>query len=74
MSIEPLQVMHWPGMGGVALSGYFTPRMHQHSENLPFLVLAVALAGYAVLAVFLINDEPGRPVPSTPLTQRLARA
>ncbi|MFF4255783.1 nitrate/nitrite transporter [Streptomyces sp. NPDC001663] len=62
------------GMGGVALSGYFTPRMYKHSENLPFLVLAAALAAYAVLAAVLINDKPGRPIPSTPLTHRLGQA
>ncbi|MBE8473421.1 nitrate/nitrite transporter [Streptomyces justiciae] len=62
------------GMGGVALSGYFTPRMYKHSENLPFLVLAIALAVYAVLAYLFINDRPGRPVPSTPLTTRLGQA
>ncbi|MER6343525.1 MFS transporter [Streptomyces sp. NPDC001595] len=62
------------GMGGVALSGYFTPRMYRHGENLPFLVLALALAVYAVLAAVLISDRPDRPVPSTPLTARLARA
>ncbi|MGI5460586.1 MFS transporter [Streptomyces sp. CA-249302] len=62
------------GMGGVAASGYFTPRMFKHSENLPFLVLAIALAVYAVLAALLINDRPGRPIPSTPLAQRLAQA
>lgn len=33
------------GMGGVALSGYFTPRIAQHGEHLPFVVVAVALAG-----------------------------
>ncbi|MFJ3668902.1 nitrate/nitrite transporter [Streptomyces sp. NPDC090106] len=62
------------GMGGVALSGYFTPRMYHHSESLPFLVLAAALAVYAVLAYFLIEDRPDRPVPSTPLTTRLGQA
>ncbi|MFJ5777670.1 MFS transporter [Streptomyces sp. NPDC093094] len=62
------------GMGGVALSGYFTPRMYRQSENLPFTVLALALAVFAVAAYFLIEDHPGRPVPSAPLTTRLARA
>ncbi|MEV5725278.1 MFS transporter [Streptomyces pharetrae] len=62
------------GMGGVALSGYFTPRLYRHGESLPFLLLALALAVYAVLAAVLITDRPGRPVPSTPLTDRLAAA
>lgn len=52
------------GMGGVALSGYFTPRIAKHGENLPFLVVAVALAAFAVLAFFLITDRPDRPVPT----------
>ncbi|MEV3856291.1 MFS transporter [Streptomyces sp. NPDC050095] len=62
------------GMGGVALSGYFTPRMAKHGENLPFLVVAVALAVYAVLAAVLITDHPGRPVPRTSLATRLRQA
>ncbi|MEU3406125.1 MFS transporter [Streptomyces sp. NPDC006670] len=62
------------GMGGVALSGYFTPRMYRHGENLPFLVLAAALAGYALVAALLLRDRPGRPVPTTPLAARLAAA
>jgi NNP family nitrate/nitrite transporter-like MFS transporter len=62
------------GMGGVALSGYFTPRMYRHGETLPFLALALALAVYAVLAAVLITDRPDRPVPTTPLTKRLADA
>ncbi|MEV7415928.1 MFS transporter [Streptomyces sp. NPDC089919] len=62
------------GMGGVALSGYVTPRLYHRSENLPFLALAAALAVYAVVAAVLLTDRPGRPVPSTPLTARLAAA
>ncbi|MFH9401886.1 nitrate/nitrite transporter [Streptomyces sp. NPDC017638] len=62
------------GMGGVALSGFLTPRMYHRGENLPFLVMAIALAVYAVLAAFLINDRPDREIPSTPLTARLGRA
>ncbi|WP_434597862.1 nitrate/nitrite transporter [Streptomyces sp. A5-4] len=62
------------GMGGVALSGYFTPRMAKHSENLPFLVVALALAVFAVLAVLLITDRPDRPVPTTSLGNRLGQA
>lgn len=62
------------GMGGVALSGYFTPRISKHGENLPFLVVAVALAAFAVIAALLITDRPDRPVPTSPLTTRLGEA
>ncbi|GGV51024.1 MFS transporter [Streptomyces longisporoflavus] len=62
------------GMGGVALSGYFTPRIAKHGENLPFLIVAIALAAFAVLAALLITDRPDRPVPTSPLTTRLGEA
>ncbi|MEV5970911.1 MFS transporter [Streptomyces sp. NPDC051921] len=62
------------GMGGVALSGYFTPRIAEHGEDLPFVVVAVALAAYAVLAALLISDRPDRPIPSESLAHRLGRA
>jgi NNP family nitrate/nitrite transporter-like MFS transporter len=62
------------GMGGVALSGYFTPRIAEQGETLPFLVVALALAVYAVAAFFLISDRPDRTVPTASLTTRLGRA
>ncbi|WP_078066848.1 MFS transporter [Streptomyces jeddahensis] len=62
------------GMGGVALSGFFTPRIAKQGENLPFIVVAIALAAFAVLGAFLITDRPGRPVPSTSLATRLGQA
>ncbi|MGW8951507.1 nitrate/nitrite transporter [Streptomyces sp. NPDC055709] len=62
------------GMGGVALSGYLTPRMAKHSENLPFYVVAIALALYAVIAAVLLRDRPDRPVPTASLAHRLALA
>ncbi|MBO1335391.1 nitrate/nitrite transporter [Streptomyces sp. VRA16 Mangrove soil] len=62
------------GMGGVALSGYFTPRIAKHGENLPFYVVAVALAAYVVVAWFLISDNPNRPIPTDSLGHRLGKA
>ncbi|AZM52655.1 MFS transporter [Streptomyces sp. WAC 01529] len=62
------------GMGGVALSGYFTPRIAEHGDNLPFVVVAIALAAFAVLAALLITDRPDRPVPTSALTTRLGQA
>ncbi|MFD3559870.1 nitrate/nitrite transporter [Streptomyces sp. NPDC058686] len=62
------------GMGGVALSGYLTPRMAKHGENLPFIVVAIALAAYALLALVLITDRPDRPIPTSPLATRLGQA
>ncbi|MFG2670575.1 MFS transporter [Streptomyces sp. NPDC048445] len=62
------------GMGGVALSGYFTPRIAKHGDNLPFLVVAGALVVYAALAAVLVNDRPGRQVPTGTLAHRLGSA
>ncbi|MEU7177351.1 MULTISPECIES: MFS transporter [Streptomyces] len=62
------------GMGGVALSGYLTPRIHRYDENLPYLVVAIVLAAYAVCAALLINDNPDRPVPQSSLGTRLGQA
>ncbi|MFD5520409.1 nitrate/nitrite transporter [Streptomyces sp. NPDC127066] len=62
------------GMGGVALSGYFTPRIYKHGENLPFVVLAIALGVMAVVEYFLLSDRPDRVVPTTSLGKRLADA
>ncbi|MFD7033916.1 nitrate/nitrite transporter [Streptomyces sp. NPDC059917] len=62
------------GTGGVARSGYFTPRMAAHGENLPFYVVAAALAGYAALAAALITDRPDRAVSTVSLATRLRRA
>nr|AQT39279.1 NarK2 [Streptomyces sp.] len=62
------------GMGGVALSGYFTPRIAEHGDNLPFLVVAGALVVYALLAAVLISDRPDRLIPSDSLVHRLGRA
>ncbi|MGW6455077.1 MFS transporter [Streptomyces sp. NPDC055078] len=62
------------GMGGVALSGYFTPRIAKHGEDLPFTVVAIALAVFAALAAVLITDRPDRTVPTASLASRLGGA
>ncbi|WP_327351124.1 MFS transporter [Streptomyces sp. NBC_01304] len=62
------------GTGGVALSGYFTPRIAKHGDNLPFFVVAVALAAFAVLGALLITDHPDRTVPTMSLGRRLGQA
>ncbi|KPC84717.1 MFS transporter [Streptomyces sp. NRRL S-4] len=62
------------GMGGVALSGYFTPRLAGHHEDLPFWIVAGALLVYSLLAAVLITDHPGRKVPTDSLGHRLGQA
>ncbi|MGW8380400.1 MFS transporter [Streptomyces sp. ODS28] len=62
------------GMGGVALSGFFTPRIYKHGDGLPFYVVAIALATFAVLGWLLLRDRPDRQVPTTPLGARLRQA
>lgn len=62
------------GMGGVALSGFFTPRIAKHGDNLPFLVVAGALVVFALLAAVLISDHPDRKVPTDTLVHRLGEA
>ncbi|MER6720625.1 MULTISPECIES: MFS transporter [Streptomyces] len=62
------------GMGGVALSGYFTPRIAEHGKNLPFWLVAAALVVYSLLAAVLVTDHPDRRVPTASLARRLGRA
>ncbi|MGW4229007.1 MFS transporter [Streptomyces sp. NPDC004980] len=62
------------GMGGVALSGYFTPRIAKHGDSLPFLIVAGALVVYSLLAAVLITDRPDRQVPTDSLGHRLGQA
>src|SRR5215475_3460293 len=61
------------GMGGTAISALTTVRLvAANGTATPFMVTAVALAVYAVAAVLLLRDAPGRAIPSQPLSRRLA--
>jgi MFS transporter, NNP family, nitrate/nitrite transporter len=61
------------GMGGTAISALTTVKLYDNvGEKAPFLITAVALAAYAVLAWLVLRDAPGRTVPTTPLMTRLA--
>jgi NNP family nitrate/nitrite transporter-like MFS transporter len=60
------------GMGGTAISALTTVKLFTNQgEQAPFLITAVVLAAYAVVAWFLLRDAPGRVVPTTSLASRL---
>ncbi|MET7425948.1 MFS transporter [Dactylosporangium sp. NPDC005555] len=53
------------GMGGTAISNFSTVKLADaYGEDTPFLIVAAALAVYAVLAFLLIRDAPGRQRPA----------
>ncbi|BCY09325.1 MFS transporter [Actinoplanes sp. L3-i22] len=61
------------GMGGTAISALSTVKLvTAHGIATPFVVTAVVLAGYALLAGLLLRDAPGRVAPAEPLSRRLA--
>lgn len=63
------------GMGGTAISALTTVRMvDRWGEETPFVVTAVVLAVYAVVAAVVLREAPGRAVPQEPLARRLAAA
>ncbi|WNM31268.1 NarK/NasA family nitrate transporter [Streptomyces sp. Li-HN-5-11] len=60
------------GMGGTAISALTTVKLVKaHSMSTPFLITAVVLAVYALIAALLLRDAPGRTVPTEPLVRRL---
>jgi NNP family nitrate/nitrite transporter-like MFS transporter len=60
------------GMGGTAISALTTvPLYNEVGERAPFLITAVVLALYAVVAWYLLEDAPGRTTPTTSLMSRL---
>jgi NNP family nitrate/nitrite transporter-like MFS transporter len=61
------------GMGGTAISALTTVKLtNQLGAKAPFLISAAVLAVYAVAAWLLMRDAPGRVVPTTSLTSRIA--
>jgi NNP family nitrate/nitrite transporter-like MFS transporter len=61
------------GMGGTAISALTTVKLvTAHGTATPFVITAIVLTGYAVLAALVLRDAPGRVVPTEPLTRRLA--
>jgi MFS transporter, NNP family, nitrate/nitrite transporter len=60
------------GMVGTAISALTTVKLYEGpGESAPFLLTAVALAAYAVLAWIVLRDAPGRVVPQGSLLRRL---
>jgi NNP family nitrate/nitrite transporter-like MFS transporter len=61
------------GMGGTAISALTTVKLFTDAgSKAPFLITAVVLAGYAVVAALLLRDAPGRTVPTTSFVTRLS--
>jgi len=61
------------GMGGTAISALTTVKLvGSYGRTAPFVLTAIVLAGYAVLAGLLLRDAPDRTVPAEPLARRLA--
>jgi len=61
------------GMGGTAISALTTVKLVKaHGIQAPFVITAIVLVGYAVVAALLMRDAPGRQAPTQPLSVRLA--
>jgi len=63
------------GMGGTAISALTTVKLSAaHGIAAPFVLTAVVLAAYGVVATLLLRDAPGRQLPTQRVTTRLAAA
>jgi NNP family nitrate/nitrite transporter-like MFS transporter len=61
------------GMGGTAISALSTVKLVKaHGFAAPFVITAIALGLYGLLAAVLLRDAPGRTAPTEPLGRRLA--
>ncbi|MGH8959816.1 MAG: MFS transporter [Jatrophihabitantaceae bacterium] len=60
------------GMGGTAISALTTVKLvDAHGMATPFVLTAIALAVYGVLAAVVLRDAPGRTAPTEPFGRRL---
>ena len=60
------------GMGGTAISALTTVKLvAARGTATPFVVTAIVLAVYAVVAALVLRDSPDRTVPTEPLHRRL---
>ncbi|MFV0533397.1 MAG: nitrate/nitrite transporter [Cumulibacter sp.] len=60
------------GMGGTAISALTTVPIYQNiGDTAPFVICAIVLAVYGVLAWFIMRDAPGRVIPTTSLMSRI---
>jgi NNP family nitrate/nitrite transporter-like MFS transporter len=63
------------GMGGTAVSALTTVKLYDAGHQAPFLLTAVALAVYAVIAWLVLRDAPGRaPVQGSLISRLVANA
>ncbi len=61
------------GMGGTAVSAFTTVRLASgYGRAVPFVLVAVVLALYTVVAAVLLRTPPGRPAPVGSFLQRTA--
>ena len=58
-------------MGGTAISALTTVNLYKSNDLAPFLITAAVLAVYAVVSWLLLQDAPGRTVPTTSLMSRI---
>jgi NNP family nitrate/nitrite transporter-like MFS transporter len=60
------------GMGGTAISARTTVKLvDAHGTAAPFVITAIVLTVYGVLAAVVLRDAPGRTLPTQPLGVRL---
>jgi NNP family nitrate/nitrite transporter-like MFS transporter len=63
------------GMGGTAISALSTVKLaNAHGFATPFVLTAIVLAVYGVVALLLLRDAPGRAMPTDGLAVRLGAA